>query len=157
MTPTELKNLILGLANDHPAKVAFLAAEDATCAAELGKLALPGPVPIREVASYCINEGVTGALQAVDSIPIGTEIAFGTTMTLQFKGLLKNVLTLLVDDFRLETCDVLADAFATACDGLILLHIMTTDQKAALIAMSANRLPLASVSAFDVGNARNLG
>lgn len=49
MTPAALRTLILSLADDHPAKVAFLAAEDVACAAELRRPTLPGHIPRRHL------------------------------------------------------------------------------------------------------------
>lgn len=157
MTPTQLKTLIEGLANDHPAKVAFIAADDVACAAALNAKTLPGYVPIREVSAYCVTQGLSGALQAMDSIPIGADISPGNPMTLQIKGLLKNVLVLLLNDFRLEEVETAGAEFGVACDGLINLGIMTTDQKAALVAMSNNRTCLAAVDYMAVSAARRIG
>ncbi len=49
MTASELKEFILALDNAHPAKIAFLAADDAVCASELRKPELPGYIPRRHL------------------------------------------------------------------------------------------------------------
>jgi hypothetical protein len=66
MTPAELNDLILGLAADHPARVAFDAAEDVACADALRAPQLPGYIPRRDVVVVLANYGqVDGILSWV--------------------------------------------------------------------------------------------
>jgi len=148
MTPAELRTLILGLAADHPARVAFEQARDVDCAAALAVPVNRGPVPIAELSAYCVGTGIVGACEAA---------AYDDATPLQVKGLCFTVLSLVRDDYRLTTADVDDSAFGGACDGMIASGLMTTEQKTAILALGASRTPLAVVSPFDVGNARNLG
>ena len=120
----------------------------------------PGLVPLDELSAYCLAANVTGGVQALDSLPVGTDLGGGATMTLQIKGMLKTVLTLMLTDFRLTYADVLLPAFGAACDGLIALGVMVAADKTALLAMSANRDSRASqlgwsVTHTNVAAARN--
>jgi hypothetical protein len=114
-----------------------------------------GPVPLRELSAYCVTQGILGACEAV---------ATDTQNPVELRGLCHTVLTLIRDDFRLETADVDAAAFGAAADALIGVGIMSAGQKTAMLAMAANRASRAevlfgagvSVGVFDVGSARNL-
>lgn len=148
MTPAELRSLILGLAADHPARVAFAEARDVDCAAALAVPVGRGPVPISELSAYCVKAGIVGGCEAA---------AWDADTPLPVKGLCFTVLSLVRDDYRLTTADVDDPAFGYACDGMIQAGLMTEEQKTAILALGASRTPLAVVSAHEVGNARNLG
>ncbi len=137
-----------------------LDAQDQAIADILNVRTRRGPVPIAELSSFCIVNGITGAVLALVEIPIGTNIVSGVPMTLQIKGLLHTVRTLIQADFRLETADVDSSAFAGAVAGLIDLGIMSTDQGTAMTALAENRTSPAEllfgapVTAHDCSQAR---
>lgn len=148
MTPAQLTALNAELRNDpeslgYPAN--WNAGADNALADTLNSKQFAGPIPITELASFCCTEGITGGVMALAEIPIGTEIAPGVSMTVQIKGLLHTVLTLIQLDFRLTTCDVDDAKFGQVADALIGLGVMTAEQKTAIIAMAANRLSRAEV------------
>lgn len=134
MTPAALRALILALADDHPAKVAYLAGNDEACATALRAKTIRGPVPIAELSSYCTSEGITGAVETVAYEP-----PTGGAITFSLKALCRTVLTLIRDDYRLTTADVDHVKFGPACDGLIAAGLMTGDQKTAILALADNR------------------
>ena len=137
---------------------------DRDIAAILNDKRYAGYVPINELAAYCCTEGITGAILALDTIPIGTDLAPGVPMSLQIKGLLKTVLTLVQIDFRLQLADVTLPSFGAALDGLLSLGVLTSGQRAAIVALGNNRQSRAevafgygtTVSDSDVGNARKV-
>ena len=140
----------------------YAAGNDTGVAAELNKLDIRGVVPIVEMSRYCAK-GITGGVQAMLGIPIGTDIAPGTPMTLQIAGALHTVMNIVQIDFRLEGCDVDDPAFNAVVDFVLVpFGIMTAADKVALLALANNRQSRAMVavgqfvSAFDVGNARAL-
>lgn len=98
-----------------------------------------GFVPIEELAAFCCVNGITGGVMGLIEIPIGTEIAPGVTMTMQIKGMLHTVLTLIQLDYRLTEADVDNAAFIAACDGLISLGVMTSQNKTDILALAQNR------------------
>jgi hypothetical protein len=133
MDDTALRSEIL----DDPAGLGFAplvaAGNDAEIAARLHAKRYRGPVPIEALSAYCTDEGITGAIEAVAYEPTGGAI------TLELKGLCRNVLTLVRDDYRLKTCDVDHPNFGAGCDGLIVAGLMTEVQKAAILALAENR------------------
>jgi hypothetical protein len=112
-----------------------------------------GYVPIRDLAAYSAAAGITGGILALDEIRIGEEIAPSVPMTLQTKGLLKTVRTIVQDDYRLEEVDVDLPQFGAALDGLILLGLMTAGDKTAMLAMGANRRSRLDVLGWAIGEA----
>lgn len=104
-----------------------------------------GYVPIVEMARYCAR-GITGTIQAINEIPIGTNIAAGVPMTVQIKAALHTVLNLVQIDFRLEACDTDDAAFGSICDLLMSLGAMTATDKTNLISLGANRQSRAEVT-----------
>jgi hypothetical protein len=156
MTLEELHTLITGLSVDHPARVAYEAQEWQTCADLLNAKTLRGYITIRELSAYCVTRGITGGVLALDTIPVGTDIAPETPMTMEIKGMLKTVITLIQDDYRLEEVDTDDAAFDQVTGGLQSLGLMTAEQTAELKAMGDNRASLVgteSVSAQTVRSA----
>jgi hypothetical protein len=138
------------------------AGNDTAVAALLNARTLRGPVPIAELSAYCARSGITGAVKALLEVPLGTDLAPDVPMTLQLKGLLYTVETLLVTDYRLSTADVDDDAFAAALDGLQAVGVIDAGQRTAVVALGASQRSRAdvlfgrAVTATDVGTARNL-
>lgn len=138
------------------------AGDDTAVAALLNARTLRGPVPIAELSAYCAQSGITGAVKALLEVPLGGPIAEGVPMTLQLKGLLYTVETLLVTDYRLTTADVDDPAFGAALDGLQSLGVIDADKRAAVVALGDDQRSRAEVlfggpvSATAVGTARNL-
>lgn len=99
-----------------------------------------GPVPIEVLSAYCINEGITGTIEAVANEPTGDPFP-----SLALKGLCRNVLSLVRDDFRLTTADVDTPKFAEGCDGLIAAGLISADQKAGMLALAEGRSTRAEV------------
>jgi len=130
-------------------------ANDWAIADILNTKAYRGPVPLRELSAYCVTQGILGACEAV---------ATDTANPVELRGLCHTVLTLIRDDFRLETADVDAAAFDYAATQLVNASLLTSEQKAAMLALAANRASRAevlfgagtTVGVFDVGSARNL-
>lgn len=84
MTPVELRTLILALADNHAAKVAYLAGNDEACAVELRKPALTGNIPPRHVdailARFFIVGGLLSWVSARGTLPVefgGGDAPFG--------------------------------------------------------------------------------
>ena len=115
------------------------AGDDVGIAFLLNRRSYRGPVPIRELSSYCVCVGVIGAVEAVAYEPTSE------TITIQVKALCHNVLTLIRDDYRLETVDVDDAGFGPACDGLIAAGLLTSQQKADILALAENRRSRAEV------------
>jgi len=115
------------------------ARQDSQLAAMLNAKAFRGPVPIRELSSYCIRTGVIGAVEAVAYEPTSE------TIPLALKALCHTVLTLIRDDYRLETVDVDDPGFGPACDGLVAAGLMTTQNKADIMALADGRSSRAEV------------
>jgi hypothetical protein len=118
---------------------------DSGIAAALNVQDQRGLVPIVEMARYCAR-GITGTIQALNEIAIGTDIAPGVPMTVQIKAALHTVLNLVQIDFRLEACDTDDAAFGQICDLLVSLGAMQSSDKAALKALGANRQSRAEVA-----------
>lgn len=139
------------------------AGDDTAVAALLNARTLRGPVPIAELSAYCAGSGITGAVKALLEVPLGTDIAPDVPMTLQLKGLLYTVETLLVTDYRLSTADVDDPAFGAALDGLQSLGVIDADKRAAVVALGADRASRADalfggpVTHLDVAAARTVG
>lgn len=162
MTPTELKTEIESGPLATTLAASWAAGNDTETARLLNVRDRPGLVPIRELSAYCLTAGITGGVLALDSMPVGADLGGGATLTMQIKGLLKTVVTLVQDDYRMEEADVLGAAFSGAVDGLIALGLAAAGDKTALQAMAQNRNSRASelgwsVSAQNVGEARNNG
>jgi hypothetical protein len=140
---------------DDPAGLGYAsrvaAGDDAGIAALLNARTGRGPVPIEVLSAYCTAEGITGAIEAVAYEPTGAGI------TLQLKGLCRNVLTLVRDDYRLTTCDVDHPNFAAGCDGLVAAGLMTAGQKVAILALAENRRGRDEVLFGEVASADGAG
>jgi hypothetical protein len=138
------------------------AGNDTATAALLNTRAYRGPVPIAELSSLCLSLQLTGKILALDEIPLGGTVAEGVTMTLAIKTLLKQILTLVQTDYRLESADVDDPAFGPGCDGLVALGLLDAAGKTALLALGANRRSRAEVlwgtpvSEVDVAKARGV-
>lgn len=104
-----------------------------------------GLVPIVELARYCAK-GITGTVQAVNEIAIGSPIAEGVNMTVQIKAALHTVLNLVQTDFRLEYCDTDDAAFGSVCDLLVGLQIMQPSDKVAMKALGNNKQSRAEIA-----------
>jgi hypothetical protein len=104
-----------------------------------------GYVPIVEMARYCAR-GITGTIQALNEIPLGTDIAPGVPMTVQIKAGLHTVLNLVQIDFRLEACDTDDAAFSSICDLLVSLGAMASQDKTNLQALGDNRQSRAEIA-----------
>jgi hypothetical protein len=104
-----------------------------------------GLVPIVEMARYCAR-GITGGVQALTEIPIGSSIAPGVTMSVQYKAALHTVMNLVQQDFRLESCDTDDAAFGQICDMLVSFGVMQSSDKAAMIALGNNRQSRAEIA-----------
>ena len=100
-----------------------------------------GPVPISELSSYCLTNGLIGTLQVACQ---------ATGVPDQIKGLCITVTTLLKNDYRLSTCDTDNVAFMTICDALISSSLMSSQNKTDIIAMGNNRLSRSEVL-FGIG------
>lgn len=131
------------------------AGNDAAIADSLNAKSYAGYVPISELAAYCCKQGITGGVMALMEIPIGATDNPPTSLSVTTKGMLHTVMTLVQIDFRLEWADVNDTAFLSALDGLISLGVMTSTQKAAVIALGNNRQSRAEV-AFGWGTAVSL-
>jgi len=149
MTPAELKAFILALAIDHPARVAFLAANDATCAALLSAKTQPGNVPTVEISRWIYDTGVYGKASVVTAAPLPAD-APGQ----QLYGLCRTIMGMMRD---LPDVNVKAVSFQQGM--AVFVAIGWIDQATAdqITAMGDNRLTLAAVSATQVGEARNNG
>lgn len=146
MTPTELRAEIESGPLAATLAPLVAAGSDAGAAGLLNARVYPGPVPIAELSGYCARHGITGAVMALLEIPVGSEIATGVAMTLQIKGLLHTVLTLIQLDFRLETADVNDPAFGAGLVAMRQLGVMNSDQAAAILALRDNRLSRAEIA-----------
>jgi hypothetical protein len=90
-----------------------------------------GPVPIVEVSSYCVVNGIIGACEIA---------AYDPAVPAQIRGVCITVTTLLRDDFRLTTCDVDDPAFGMACDALLAAGIISAQQKTHMMLLAENRV-----------------
>lgn len=147
MTDLERKNYILGLDDSHPAKIAYLAGNDTLCKQELDKIKTRGPVPINELSAFCIKYGVVGACEAA---------AWHSESPIQLKALCFTVLSLVRDDYRLETADVDDPNFVGACDLLVSNRLMAPEVKAGIIALGDNRVQVANFSVEEIGLSRQV-
>ena len=121
------------------------AGDDAGIAATLNTQDQRGLVPIVEMARYCAK-GITGGVQALTEIPIGSSIAPGVTMSVAYKAALHTVMNLVQQDFRLESCDTDDAAFGQICDMLVNFGVMQSSDKTTMIALGANRQSRAEVA-----------
>ena len=121
------------------------AGDDAGITAALNVQDQRGLVPIVEMARYCAK-GITGTIQALNEIAIGTDIAPGFPMTVQIKAALHTVLNLVQIDFRLEACDTDDAAFGQICDLLVSLGAMQAADKTALSVLGADRQSRAEIA-----------
>ena len=162
MTLASLRSLALAQPAGSPCQLAYAAGNDSACADALNARTLPGPVPIVVLAGFCAQQGVTGGVMTMLEVPLGAAIPGGSgptaAMTPAIKGALHTAMTILQNDYRLETCDVLDPAFQQACGLLQMLGIMTAGQYATIQSLAANRASLAdalgAVTAADVECAR---
>ena len=76
------------------------AGSDAGVAAALNRAdrACRRPVAIALLSGFCARNGVTGPVMALIAIPLGTDIVAGVPMTLQIKGSLNTVMTIIHPD-----------------------------------------------------------
>lgn len=133
-----LPQAFIDLVNGSEFDALRAAGDDAGIAGTLNTQDERGYVPIVEMARYCAK-GITGTIQALNEISIGTDIAPGVPMTVQIKAALHTVLNLVQIDFRLESCDTDDAAFGQICDLLVSLGAMQAADKTALNALGANR------------------
>lgn len=117
----------------------------------MGERRFRGWVPIVELSAYCVEQGITGGILALDALPVADLPGADLPARLAVKGLLSTVRTLIQDDYRLELADTDLPAFGAALDGLIGLGVMTAGQKAALMAMGANRRSRLDVLGWAIG------
>lgn len=128
-------------------------ANDWALADLLNAKAYRGPVPLRVLSAYCVGIGVIGGCEAV---------ADDTSNPVRVRGLCRTVVTLIRDDYRLETADVDDPAFGAAADGLVGLGLMTIEQKAGMLGLAESRASRAEkvlgygtvVTPSDVGACR---
>ena len=139
--PTAFVNLVNG--SEFAAQRA--AHDDAGIMTTLNTQDQRGLVPIVEMARYCAK-GITGGVQALTEIPIGSSIAPGVTMTVQYKAALHTVMNLVQQDFRLESCDTDDAAFGSICDMLISFGVMQSSDKTAMLALGNNRQSRAEIA-----------
>lgn len=145
MTPSQLRTEVESGPLAEALAPLVAAGDDAGVAALLNARAYRGPVPINELSAKCLQLGLTGGVLALLEVPLGSEIAPGVPMSLQVKGLLHQMLTLIQTDYRLETADVDDPKFGPGCDSLISLGVIDEAGKAALLALGANRRSRAEV------------
>lgn len=149
MTPTELKAFILALAVDHPARVAFLAANDEACAALLSTRTQPGNVPTVEISRWIYDTGVYGKASVMTASPVPAD---GPGQ--QLYGLCRTIMGMMRD---LPDVNVKAVSFQQGMAVFVASGWIDQATADAITALGDNRLPLHASSAHDVGNARNLG
>lgn len=149
-----LRSLILAQPEGSPIRVAYAAGEDVECARLLSLQNQRGYVSIRELSAYCVTQGITGAVLALDEIPVGGAVGEGVAMTLQIKGLLKTIRTLIQDEYRLEEVDMDAPQAMQLLSGLQSLGVITSTQAAAILALGDNRRALVEATAAQVEAAR---
>ena len=97
-----------------------------------------GPVPLEELSSYCVNNGITGKVLALNKIPLGQTIE-GVTMTLELSGLLETVVTIVQTDWRLTVAEMDGPAAAQLFGGLAMAGIVTAQQQAEIDALANGR------------------
>lgn len=158
MTPQQLRTLIDSQPDGSPIRVAYAAGDDTGVARLLSARSQRGYAPIRELSAYCVTQGITGTVLALDEISVGADIAPGVTMTMQVKGLLKTIRTLIQDEYRLELVDLDAPQAAGLLDGLQSLGVISSAQRAAIVALGENRVGLVAdgVSAEEVARTRGV-
>ncbi len=145
-----LKSLILSIPE---AATLFAAGRDADVAALLNAKNQRGPVPIREISAIALESGLYGQCE----VQIRKAI---TTETEAIHRLAFDTLTLLRDDYRLESADVDTTRFQTGLAGYVALEWMTQANADAITALGANRRSKAEkdlgrdVTAIDVETAR---
>ncbi len=141
-----LPQAFIDLVNSNEVADSLTARDFHAMAATLNAPTERGPVPIRDLSSMCLSLGLTGGVLSLVAVPLGTDLAPGVPMTLQIKGLLNQILTLVQTDYRLESADVDDPMFGPGCDGLIALGLLSAEGKAALLALGHNRRGAAEVA-----------
>lgn len=147
-----------------PTSRGYAGASDVQRASLLNAKTLRGFVPITELASYCAKNGITGAVMALLEVPLGGTDSPPASLTVQTKGVLHTVLSLIQIDFRLNAADADDPSFVAACDALVALGAMTAQQKTDVLALGEARRSRAevlwgdgtTVTPIDCERARNL-
>lgn len=156
-----LKALIL---NTTAAADRYAIGDDTGAAAVLNQRTQTGPVPLTEVSAFALATELIGSVQALDSLPIGATInaQSGAVMTLQIKGLLRSTIEMIKSTSRLETANFSSSRGVAMLNGLQSLGILSTEVRAALVALANNRLSLAEttlgslVTADDIARTRGI-
>lgn len=112
------------------------AANDTGLAALLNEKTERGPIPISELASYCVRNGLTGKFELAAVKEANPD---------DLRSLCFNVLTILRDDYRLTTADMDDAGMTAALDGLVAAELITSTHKTTLLALGANRRGKAEV------------
>ncbi len=119
---------------------ARLIGDHSQIAANLNTKDQRGLVPIRELSSACLLAGLTGRLDFM-YLSLAHKAALGTaTEQEQAIGVgCAEALSLIRDDYRLETADIDSVRFQTALATFVLLGWLTEEQKDDIVALGANR------------------
>lgn len=162
MTPAELRTLILGLAADHPARVAFAEARDVDCAAALAVPVLKGYIPRRHlVVSLARHPAADGLIKWVINLGTMPAVAGGGPADWGLYCLFQSIsriaandvgVLLMVEDLEGVTAPG-GDSSASPLAGLIESGLLPAAFFADLLAGEV-KLPLADVTPTEVGAAR---
>lgn len=142
-TPPEIKAEILNDAasRGYAAFTAPATRQDNEILRLLNEEVFRGPVPIIDVSAYCTVNGITGAIQDAVDNPLGADEDSKRTCRI----LCRNVLTILLTDWRLNTADTDSDAFAAMTGGLIAFGLLTSGQRDAIKALGDARRSRADI------------
>ena len=138
--------------------------DDTGTAAILNTRNQRGPVPLAVLSAFSLQTGLMGTVQALNELPIGSVIdqQSGAVMTLQIKGLLLSVISLIQDTSRLAVAHLDAANGVAMLDGLQALGILSPTIRTALVALADNRLSVAEitvgslVAADDIARTRGI-
>jgi len=165
MTPAELRTLILGLAADHPARVAFADARDVDCSAALAVPVLKGYIPRRHlVITLARHPAADGLIKWVINFGTMPAVAGGGPADWGLYCLFQSIsriaandvgVLLMVEDLESVTAPG-GDSSASPLAGLIAAGLLPAAFFTDLLAGEV-KLPLAVVSVADIGRARSEG